>query len=141
MNAVVAVLLDDDPRRALSQRFGYRRFDPDGSSRSTDDDAGDSIQLREAEPIAIRCFGTFTMSLPGSISIEELRPRARDVLRLLALHCPEPVHRDLLVSAFWRDDTDAVARRKLQVAVSSIRGLLDPVAVPGARSAIGYHEG
>ena len=53
-----------------------------------------------------------------------LRPKARCLLMLLALHQSRPQHRELLIEALWPEATLSSGVRSLQVAVSSIRQCL-----------------
>jgi DNA-binding SARP family transcriptional activator len=76
--------------------------------------------------LAIRCLGGFTIERDGTpISLSGLRPRARAVLRMLAVHLGGAVHRQVLCDELWRDDDEGTALRKLHVAVSSIRRAFD----------------
>lgn len=78
-------------------------------------------------PVELRCFGGFRLRVQG---VEPdwhcVRPRARATLRLLALHAGKPVHRETLLDALWPDKPAESARHGLQVAVSALRGLLEP---------------
>ncbi len=59
------------------------------------------------------------------IALDGLRPRARAVLRMLAVHLGAGVHRQTLCDELWPDDDETGASRKLQVAISSIRRMLE----------------
>ena len=75
----------------------------------------------------IRCFGAFRIDVKGEpLEVGSVRPRARSVLRLLALHAPQPVHREVIMEALWPESEPEAAVRNLQVALSSIRQLLPP---------------
>lgn len=78
-------------------------------------------------PVWITCFGDFTLAVEGrEPDLTRLRPRARTVLRMLAVHAGEPVHREVLADALWPDlDADA-GRHNLHVAISSLRSCLEP---------------
>ncbi|HET7487974.1 MAG TPA: BTAD domain-containing putative transcriptional regulator [Acidimicrobiales bacterium] len=80
-----------------------------------------------AASVSIRCFGRFELAVDGRpIELSTVRPRARAVLRLLACHAGRPVHREQILEALWPGEADArAATRSLQVAVSSLRQLLD----------------
>jgi DNA-binding SARP family transcriptional activator len=83
-------------------------------------------------PVRVRCLGGFGLEIGGTaLDLAPLRPLARTVLRMLAVH-PDGVHRERLVDALWPDAELAVGTRRLQVAVSSIRQLLDTAGLPGA---------
>jgi DNA-binding SARP family transcriptional activator len=53
-------------------------------------------------------------------------------LHLLALHAPRPVHREVLVDCLWPEADAATGTRNLQVAISSLRALLEPGVARGA---------
>jgi DNA-binding SARP family transcriptional activator len=75
----------------------------------------------------VRCFGAFRIDVKGEpLEVGSVRPRARSVLRLLALHAPQPVHREVIMEALWPESEPEAALRNLQVALSSIRQLLPP---------------
>src|SRR3989442_6470844 len=58
-------------------------------------------------------------------------PRVRAVLRLLAVHAGNPVHREVLQMAFWPDADAETGARNLHVAVSSLRSWLEPGVARG----------
>lgn len=75
----------------------------------------------------IRCFGGFVLTLDGrEPDWSTVRPKARAILRLLSVRAGQWVHRDHLVDAFWPGLAVPAAVHNLQVAVSSLRGLLEP---------------
>jgi DNA-binding SARP family transcriptional activator len=82
-----------------------------------------------ASRFAIRCFGRFSVELDGeAVGLGGLRPRAREVLRLLAVNLGRGVHRDVIVEMLWPGDDEVSGGKKLHVAVSAIRGALDAEA-------------
>ncbi|HKE72194.1 MAG TPA: winged helix-turn-helix domain-containing protein, partial [Acidimicrobiales bacterium] len=99
----------------------------------------------EAEPaparaaaigLRVRCLGGFRLELDGSpVDVGAVKPRARAALHLLAAHGGRPVHTETLVDALWPDLDAASGKRNLQVAVSSLRRLLDDHR-PGASALI-----
>ena len=66
-----------------------------------------------------------------------VRPRARSTLRFLALRAGDPVHRDTLAAELWPDLDRESALRGEQVALSSLRSLLDS----HLRAAVRLHTG
>ena len=69
------------------------------------------------------------MAVAGEpVDVESLRPRARTVLRMLAVDVGAGVHRETLYEQLWPTDDQATAAKKLQVAISSIRRVLDGAA-------------
>jgi DNA-binding SARP family transcriptional activator len=95
-----------------------------------------TLGARSAAPsLSIRCFGTFSMAVRGKpVDLTAIKPRPRAVLRLLALHAGNPVHREVLQSAFWPDADLETGARNLHVAVSSLRSWLEPGVTRGGSS-------
>ena len=90
---------------------------------------GESID-GQGPPAALRfrCFGRFDVHHGDEVvDLTDLRPRARSVLRMLAVNLARGVHRQVLFDELWPDDDEAAASRKLQVAISSIRRALEPI--------------
>ncbi|HEY5980341.1 MAG TPA: winged helix-turn-helix domain-containing protein [Microlunatus sp.] len=80
----------------------------------------------------VRCLGAFSLRVNGvETGWRALRPKARCLLMLLALHQGRPLHRELLIEALWPEATLSSGVRSLQVAVSSIRQCLSAGGVPG----------
>ncbi len=95
----------------------------------------------EPPAITIRCFGRFQLRVHGQEpNLTRVRPRARAVLRLLALEAGRPVHRELLVDALWRDLDPVAGTHNLHVSVSSLRAVLEP-GVPRGASRILVRDG
>jgi DNA-binding SARP family transcriptional activator len=88
-----------------------------------------------ATPIGLtmHCFGPLVAHLDGAaLDLASIKPRVRSLLRVLALHGGQPVHRDRLVDGLWPNETDSrVGTRNLQVAISSLRQLLEPGVARG----------
>jgi DNA-binding SARP family transcriptional activator len=81
--------------------------------------------------VILQMFGGFRLELGGrAVELASVRPRARAVLRLLALRPGRAVHREAIIAALWPEaDLDGGARH-LHVAVSSLRRVLpDPVEI------------
>jgi DNA-binding SARP family transcriptional activator len=53
------------------------------------------------------------------------------VLRVLALHAGQPVHREVLFDVLWHGLDPAAARHNLHVSVSSLRAILEPGVTRG----------
>jgi DNA-binding SARP family transcriptional activator len=84
------------------------------------------VRARPA-PISVWCFGGFRMAIGEDLlDLSPVRPRARTALHLLALRAGQPVHRDALIEALWADLPPEAATRNMHVAVSSLRGYLEP---------------
>lgn len=79
-------------------------------------------------PVLLVCLGEFGLTVGGSaVDLTALRRQARTVLRILAIHPGRPVHEERLTAILWPDVALKQAKRRLQVAVSSIRTLLNPL--------------
>ena len=90
--------------------------------------------------LRVRCLGGFRLELDGRpVDVASVKPRARAALRLLAAHGGRPVHAETLVDALWPDLDVAAGKRNLQVAMSSLRRLLDDHRAGG--SALVRREG
>jgi DNA-binding SARP family transcriptional activator len=82
-------------------------------------------------PVHVRVLGGFSLTVGGhAVDIGEVRPRARSVLRFLAAQADRPVHSETLAAALWPDVDPAAAKRNLQVALSSLRKVLDAAPTP-----------
>ncbi|HVH64965.1 MAG TPA: BTAD domain-containing putative transcriptional regulator [Candidatus Acidoferrum sp.] len=91
--------------------------------------------VRTAPSLSLRCFGGFSIAVNGRpVDLTAIKPRARAVLRLLAVHCGNPVHREVLEAAFWPEADAETGARNLHVAVSSLRSWLEPGVGRGASS-------
>ncbi|MEO6797952.1 MAG: BTAD domain-containing putative transcriptional regulator [Candidatus Dormibacter sp.] len=90
---------------------------------------------RGVPSLSIRCFGGFAISIKGRpVDLTTIKPRVRAVLRLLAVHAGNAVHREILQLAFWPDADGETGARNLHVAVSSLRQLLEPGVMRGGSS-------
>ena len=96
---------------------------------------------RAIPSLGIRCLGGFALVIKGRpIDLTTIKPRARAILRLLAVHAGSAVHREVLQVAFWPDADAEIGARNLHVAVSSLRQLLEPGVTRGG-SAFLLREG
>ena len=111
-----------DARRRLRQA-GVRRVEVDLLTGPGSGDPSDRIVELE-----IRALGTFQVLVDG-------RPvprsawgsrKARDLLKVLAARRGQQVPRDLLIDILWPDETAPQLPRRLSVALSTVRGVLDP---------------
>jgi DNA-binding SARP family transcriptional activator len=95
-----------------------------------------AVQSGAAGPpplVRVQCFGGFGIEVDGvSVDLGQLRPRARALLRLLALTPDRDVHREHLVDALWPGVDLTIGTRRLQVAVSSVRQVLEQAGLPGS---------
>jgi DNA-binding SARP family transcriptional activator len=88
-------------------------------------------------PVRLRLLGQFSLEVGGHpVDLSAVKPRARTALRLLALHVPRPVHREVLCEALWPEADLESATRNLQVAVSSLRQTLEPGVGRGAHTLV-----
>jgi DNA-binding SARP family transcriptional activator len=75
--------------------------------------------------VEINCFGGFRLVVDGrAVDLSSIKPRARALLRLLALNSERAVHREVLTDALWPEAGVEIAKRSLHVAVSSLRNAL-----------------
>ncbi len=79
--------------------------------------------------VEVRCFGQFELRVGGgAVDLGGLKPRCQVLLRLLAMHGARPLHRETLIEAIWPEARAEAGMRNLQVAVSTLRRFLEPVA-------------
>jgi ATP/maltotriose-dependent transcriptional regulator MalT/DNA-binding SARP family transcriptional activator len=78
--------------------------------------------------ITIRTLGGFEVVRDGGpIPLAAWQSRkARALLKMLVARRGRPVPRDALIDSLWPDDDPAVASRRLSVALSTVRTVLDP---------------
>ncbi len=74
--------------------------------------------------LQVRAFGAFVLELDGkTVALDNVKPRARAVLRFLAIRPGVAIHREVICEALWPDADAQTAARSLHVAVSALRGL------------------
>jgi LuxR family maltose regulon positive regulatory protein len=82
--------------------------------------------------LEIRCFGGLSVSVDGRpLDLRPVKPRARMLLRMLAAHSGRPVHREVLQEALWPEADHETGIHNLQVAMSSLRQVLEPGVARG----------
>ena len=92
---------------------------------------------RSLPSLSIRSFGGFSIAIKGRpVDLTAVKPRVRAVLRMLAIHAGNPVHREVLQAAFWPDADADTGARNLHVAVSSLRSWLEPGLGRGGSSIV-----
>ncbi len=79
-------------------------------------------------PLSIRCFGKFDvrrggMALPVSAF---KRRKALQLLKILLLHAPHPVHRDLLIESLWPGSDVTTGSNRLHGVVYALRAAIEP---------------
>ena len=100
--------------------------------RRPDGPAADTHADGPTRTLSLRCFGGFALEVDGvAVELTALRPRARTLLRLLAMNAGRDVHRELLVDVLWPGVDVVIGTRRLQVAVSSVRQLLESAGLSG----------
>jgi len=103
-----------------------------GATRRGSAKAAERPDPSSGASVSIRCFRRFTLAVRGEgVDLSVLKPRARRVLRILATHCPDWVHREMLIDAVWPDADRQTGTRNLQVVISSLRHVLEPEAARG----------
>ena len=95
-------------------------------------------------PLRVRLLGPVVVERPdGSVVGGSLwrRAKVRALLALLAMQCGQPVHRDTLLEALWRDLEYPAALRNLNTTVYDLRRSLEPGLQRGRESAYVQYEG
>ena len=82
----------------------------------------------EAAPLSISTLGLFALARGGSrVDRREWQSKkARDLLKLLITRRGRPALRDWLMEALWRGQDPGLLSNRLSVALSTLRGVLDP---------------
>jgi DNA-binding SARP family transcriptional activator len=77
--------------------------------------------------VQVHCFGRFAvLSHDGRpLDLRAVRPKSRSLIRWLAVESGHPLHRERIAAMLWPEDDILTAARKVQVAVSSLRQLLN----------------
>ncbi len=108
---------------------------PDSSPRGWPAGPGSPGPPR-GDPVEVRTLGGFALEVDGRrVSLDGVKPRARSLLRLLALHAGAPVHREVIQESLWPESDATAGARSLHVALSALRRLLDEEARSGWRQA------
>ena len=82
--------------------------------------------------LQLTCFGGFRIRIDSvELNLTGVRPRARALLRLLALSAGADVHREYIIGCLWPGISLASATRSLQVNVSSLRQAFESAGLPG----------
>lgn len=106
-----------------------RRDEPTTTAASDID-----IDVSDGPPstgLSVNCLGRFAISVQGrDLSLEVLRPKARCLLKMLAIHTDSAVHREAIVDGLWPDGDAASGIHNLQVAISAVRKMLTAAGVP-----------
>jgi len=122
---------------AVQRETGLRPPRPGRSTTPAATEAQSATQARVdtangAGPrVTVRTFGGLQLRIDDRpVALDRVRPRARTVLRFLALHAGTAVHREIICAAIWPEADPAAAARNLHVAISALRGLLVAAAGP-----------
>lgn len=92
---------------------------------SSAEDAAAIGDLGRRPSVRIRCFGAFELSVDGRpLEESRVRPQVGMLLRILAVHPGQRLHRERLVTALWPDVEPSRGVHRLHVAVSTLRKLL-----------------
>ncbi|GAA1712308.1 BTAD domain-containing putative transcriptional regulator [Kribbella yunnanensis] len=87
-----------------------------------------SFECKPQPKLAIRVLGTFTV-LRNGVSVTAATwqsKKARDLLKILVSRRGRPVARLALMAALWPDQPPERLSNRLSVALSTVRGVLDP---------------
>jgi DNA-binding SARP family transcriptional activator len=127
--AVLALIGSDRPAQSVPAAAPVPR-----PRTAAEDTAG-------APPAQITCFGGLELRIGSQVvDFTSLRPRSRTLLRSLAMAAGQDVHRERLIDWLWPDAEITVATRRLQVAVSSVRQLLDQASLDATHGIVRHGD-
>jgi ATP/maltotriose-dependent transcriptional regulator MalT/DNA-binding SARP family transcriptional activator len=96
-------------------------------------DLGARPQMAAGDPhasaaVAIEALGRFRVLRDGApVAVSAWRSRkARDLLKMLVARHGRPISRDAVIEALWPEEDPALCANRLSVALSTLRGVLDP---------------
>ena len=114
-------------RRARRRRGARGRGAPARARRAPADGRG-RPRAAAAAAVAIDALGRFRVLRDGApVPRSAWRSRkARDLLKMLVARHGRPVSRDALIEALWPEEDPARCANRLSVALSTLRGVLDP---------------
>lgn len=119
--------LQAPPSGRSSRTNGELRTAPAASSSR-----GNGVHPAGLAPLELRLLGGFELRLEGrTVDLAPVRPRARALLRLLALNAGSAVHHETVEAAMWPDADPEAASRNLHVAIAALRRVLEPGAGRG----------
>jgi DNA-binding SARP family transcriptional activator len=82
--------------------------------------------------VTVRLFGGFELWIGGQpVEMNTIRPRARALLRLLALNVGRRVHHETIEAALWPEADATSSARNLHVAIAALRRSIEPAATRG----------
>lgn len=85
------------------------------------------------------CLGEFRIEVNGvPVPLDALRPQVATLLHLLSMEPLHGFHRETLEEVLWPGVERSVANRRLQVAISSIRGIFEQHGLGVLRRAESY---
>ena len=123
--------LDDGPAAVDLAVSASRRFRATGARGSAAAASAFIAERRDGPPrdLTIEVLGAFRVERGGvAVGPAEWGSRKpRDLLKVLVASRGGPVRRDLLLDQLWPDEDPQRSGRKLSVALSTLRALLDPV--------------
>jgi ATP/maltotriose-dependent transcriptional regulator MalT/DNA-binding SARP family transcriptional activator len=120
---------DDDAAREVGSRVrdclhqvGVRRL----AARA--DHLLGTVERRGRKPVEVTTLGVFSVAVDGQrLDARAWQSRkARDLLKILVSRRGRPVHREVLIDLLWPDDGSERGSSRLSVALSTLRGVLDP---------------
>lgn len=114
-----------------------------GPSRTAARSLLKALSLNAIDDLHIRCFGTFTLTRSDhEITCQNwVSTKARTLFKYLALHFPSGfISKDKLLEMLWPDQDPFVTTKRLHVALSTIRKVLEPELARGDVSSYLHRE-
>jgi ATP/maltotriose-dependent transcriptional regulator MalT/DNA-binding SARP family transcriptional activator len=127
VDLALSELGDGDPALAEDAAARLRQLGAKGLAR---DATGRAEQAAEpvTRDVSIRTLGGFSVLARGEpVPSSAWQSRvAREIVGMLAANRGRPLHREVVIERLWPDEDPAKAGNRLSVALSTIRGVLDP---------------
>ncbi|MCZ7533635.1 MAG: tetratricopeptide repeat protein [Acidimicrobiia bacterium] len=123
--------------RTMASRLGA------GSLVREATEVASSLSEQVPSGVVVTTLGHFSVSVAGRVvSPSDWQSRvAREVFAMLVTARGRAVHREVLMERMWPDESPKKTSNRLSVALSTIRGVLDPTRTNDSNHYVATHEG
>jgi DNA-binding SARP family transcriptional activator len=128
----LAALGEGDASLAKSAAATLRRLGAKGLALDADQVAASGETAKR--DVSIRTLGGFSVTVGGeAVPSSAWQSRvAREIVGMLAANRGRPLHREVVIERLWPDEDPSKAGNRLSVALSTVRGVLDPGRAHGS---------